>query len=73
MKVRDLFSGKTMDVKADLMINCGGTWADKILNLASEKDSSAHKVKRSEGIHIITKKIAGNHVVSTSDEMTEVT
>ncbi len=64
MKVRDLFSDKTMSVKADLVINCGGTWADKILGMASEKDLQVHKIKRSEGIHIITKKIAGNHVVS---------
>lgn len=64
VEVRDLFSGETKNVYADLIINCGGTWADKILNLAARKDISAHKVKRSEGIHIITGKIAGNHVVS---------
>ncbi|MCK7534092.1 MAG: FAD-dependent oxidoreductase [Marinilabiliales bacterium] len=50
------------------MINCGGTWADKILGMASEKDLQVHKIKRSEGIHIITKKIAGNHVVSIQRE-----
>ena len=64
VKVRDIFTGDIKNVYADLIVNCGGTWADKILNLASKKDSPAHKVKRSEGIHIITKKIAGNHVVS---------
>ncbi|HWR74576.1 MAG TPA: FAD-dependent oxidoreductase, partial [Bacteroidales bacterium] len=64
VKVRDIFSGAVKDIHADLIVNCGGTWADKILNLASKKESPAHKVKRSEGIHIITKKIAGNHVVS---------
>ncbi len=64
VKVRDVFSGKAKDIHADLVVNCGGTWADKILNLAAQKDTASHKVKRSEGIHIITKKIAGNHVVS---------
>ncbi len=64
VEVRDLFSGEKKDVYADLVINCGGTWADKILNLTAGKDFSAHKVKRSEGIHIITPRIAGNHVVS---------
>jgi glycerol-3-phosphate dehydrogenase len=64
VKVRDLFTGRTCEVHGDLVINCGGTWADKILNLASGAASTAHKVKRSEGIHIITKKIAGHHVVS---------
>ncbi|HUW94084.1 MAG TPA: glycerol-3-phosphate dehydrogenase/oxidase [Bacteroidales bacterium] len=68
VEVRDLFSGAKKDVYADLIINCGGTWADKILNLAAGKDSLTHKVKRSEGIHIITRKIAGNHVVSLQKE-----
>jgi glycerol-3-phosphate dehydrogenase len=62
--VRNLFTGKTIDIHAELIVNCGGTWADKILNLASKKDIAGRKVKRSEGIHIITRKIAGNHVVS---------
>ncbi|MCJ7820632.1 MAG: FAD-dependent oxidoreductase, partial [Bacteroidales bacterium] len=64
VEVRDLFSDETKNIYADLIINCGGTWADKILNLAAGKDFSEYKVKRSEGIHIITTKIAGNHVVS---------
>jgi len=64
VKVRDTFTGATREVHGELIINCGGTWADKILNMAAGKASQAHKVKRSEGIHIITKKIAGNHVVS---------
>jgi glycerol-3-phosphate dehydrogenase len=68
VKVRDLFSGKTKIVYADLIVNCGGTWADKILNLAAGQDFTAHKIKRSEGIHIITRKIAGNHVVSLQRE-----
>jgi glycerol-3-phosphate dehydrogenase len=64
VEVKDLLSGETKTVYADLIINCGGTWADKILNLAAKKDSPSHKVKRSEGIHIITNKIASDHVVS---------
>jgi len=68
VEVKDTFSGETKNVYADLIVNCGGTWADKILNLAAGKDFKAHKIKRSEGIHIITKKIAGNHVVSLQRE-----
>jgi glycerol-3-phosphate dehydrogenase len=66
--VKDIFSGETKSVYADLIVNCGGTWADKILNLAAGKEFTAHKIKRSEGIHIITRKIAGNHVVSIQRE-----
>ncbi len=61
--VKDEFSDLTKTIHAPLTINCGGTWADVILNMASKKES-CHKVKRSEGIHIITKKIAGDHVIS---------
>ncbi len=68
VEVKDLLSGDIKNIYADLIINCGGTWADKILNLAAGKDLPTHKVKRSEGIHIITKKIAGNHVVSIQKE-----
>lgn len=68
VEVKDLFSGETKSVYADLIINCGGTWADKILNLAAGKESPSHKIKRSEGIHVITRKIAGNHVVSLQRE-----
>ncbi len=64
VEVKDLFSGETKNVYADLIINCGGTWADKILSMATKKEFQVHRIKRSEGIHIITKKIAGNHVVS---------
>jgi glycerol-3-phosphate dehydrogenase len=64
VKVKDMFTGREKEVHADLVINCGGTWADKILGLAAGTDNLIHRVKRSEGIHIITKKIAGHHVVS---------
>jgi glycerol-3-phosphate dehydrogenase len=64
VKVRDLFTARTREVYAELVVNCGGTWADKILGLAAGTGLVTHRVKRSEGIHIITRKIAGNHVVS---------
>ena len=68
VEVKDLFSGETKNVYADLIVNCGGTWADKILGMATKKEFLVHKIKRSEGIHIITDKIAGNHVVSLQRE-----
>jgi glycerol-3-phosphate dehydrogenase len=64
VKVKDLFTGREKEVHTDLVINCGGTWADKILGLAAGEENLTHRIKRSEGIHIITKKIAGHHVVS---------
>lgn len=64
VKVNDLILNKTKTVKGSLIINCGGTWADKILNMATKSKNWNHKVRRSEGVHIITQKISGNNVVS---------
>jgi len=61
---KDLLNGESKKISTSLTINCGGTWADNILEMAAQGKPISHKVKRSEGIHIITKKIAGKHVIS---------
>jgi len=63
VKVRDLLNGTSMDLKARLVVNCAGPWADLLLGLARQEASSG-MLKRSEGIHIVTKKIVSSHVVS---------
>jgi glycerol-3-phosphate dehydrogenase len=54
--VKDLIHDTTHDVRARVTINCAGPWADSVLALARRK-SSDHPLRRSEGIHIITKAI----------------
>jgi glycerol-3-phosphate dehydrogenase len=66
--VRDCISNKLKDFNANLIINCSGNFTDEILGLASKKATSSNKIKLSEGIHIITEKIAGDHVVSLQKE-----
>lgn len=61
--VRDLLKGSLQELKAKLVINCAGPWADILLGLARQGTASG-TLKRSEGIHIITKKIVNSHVVS---------
>jgi glycerol-3-phosphate dehydrogenase len=61
--VHDLLNGTTRELRAGLVINCAGPWADILLSLA-RPENHAGALKRSEGIHIITKKIASSHVVS---------
>ncbi|MCU0600001.1 MAG: glycerol-3-phosphate dehydrogenase/oxidase [Desulfobacterales bacterium] len=63
VRVEDGLSGKTIDIKGSLVINCGGPWADIILNLADASGESRHRIKRSEGIHFITKKFKTRHAV----------
>ncbi len=62
VKVSDLLKGSSLELKANLIVNCAGPWADILLGLALPGTSSG-TLKRSEGIHIITKKIVNSHVV----------
>ncbi len=62
--VYDSIQNKELTVKGSLIINCGGTWADLILEMATEGKAKHLKIKRSEGIHIITKKINNDHIIS---------
>ncbi|HOO47637.1 MAG TPA: glycerol-3-phosphate dehydrogenase/oxidase, partial [Deltaproteobacteria bacterium] len=54
IKVTDLLHDKTHEVRGDITINCGGPWADIILGLAKSSEIN-ETLRRSEGIHIITK------------------
>ena len=63
VKVKDLLSGKSHEVRGTLTVNCGGPWADLVLGLA-QKGNGNHQIRRSEGIHIITKKKVYNHAVT---------
>jgi glycerol-3-phosphate dehydrogenase len=62
--VEDLMSGARKNIKAALTINCGGPWADIILGIA-KKDRPAEQLRRSEGIHVITRKLINDHVVGS--------
>ncbi len=63
--VRDLLTEKTHEVRSSLTINCGGPWADIILGIARKK-SKDEMLRRSEGIHVITKKLINSHIVGTT-------
>lgn len=53
--VTDVLHDTKHEVRGDVTINCGGPWADIILGLAKSSEMS-ETLRRSEGIHIITKK-----------------
>ena len=59
----DLLSEKQYQLKAKLVINCAGPWADLVLNKL-KKTSNNKQLKRSEGIHIITKKLVDKYIFS---------
>lgn len=64
VSVIDLLSGIEHQFTADVTINCAGPWADILLNLAAKGNGSEHPIRRSEGIHIITRKLVNSHAVT---------
>lgn len=67
VKVRDIIRGKDVEITGSLVVNCGGPWADIILGLLHKKGGATH-VRRSEGIHVITRKLIGEHMVSSASK-----
>ncbi len=63
IRVKDLIGGRELEIAARLVINCAGPWADIILNTITDCGAGA-KVKRSEGIHVITRKLVNDHMVA---------
>ncbi|MDA3896652.1 MAG: glycerol-3-phosphate dehydrogenase/oxidase [Desulfobacteraceae bacterium] len=63
VKVENTLTGDTKNVNGSLVINCAGPWADIVLNLADTAGTSKHQIKRSEGIHILTRKFKTRHAV----------
>lgn len=60
--VRDLLTGQTTTVRGAVTINCGGPWADLLLDIARGKPGAQH-VRRSEGIHIITRALSNRYAI----------
>jgi glycerol-3-phosphate dehydrogenase len=67
VKVKDLLNNTVHTVSSTTTINCGGPWADIVLGLAKSNGNSVATLRRSEGIHIITKKrlLSGKYTVGS--------
>lgn len=64
INVLDQLTGIEHKFTSDVTINCAGPWADIVLNSACEHNTENHHIRRSEGIHIITKKLVNSHAVT---------
>jgi glycerol-3-phosphate dehydrogenase len=62
VEVQDMLNSKMVTLHGRLTINCGGPWADKLLDKASGKPGGP-QIKRSEGIHIITRLLTNHFAV----------
>ncbi len=63
VKVLDLINSEEHEFTAEIVVNCAGPWSDIVLNSASNNHSN-HHIRRSEGIHLITKKHCDTHAIS---------
>lgn len=62
--VRDCANNRTHAIRGKLTVNCTGPWADIVLGLA-RKDAPSERIRRSEGIHLIVRKLVNRHAVGT--------
>lgn len=62
VRVLDLLKNRKFEVKARIVINCAGPWADSML-WQLLKSENVGRLTRSEGIHIITKQIAKDDTI----------
>jgi glycerol-3-phosphate dehydrogenase len=62
--VRDHVNNRSHTIRGRITVNCAGPWADIVLKLA-KKDEPHEKIRRSEGIHLIVKKLVNAHAVGT--------
>ncbi|MBW1808889.1 MAG: glycerol-3-phosphate dehydrogenase/oxidase [Deltaproteobacteria bacterium] len=60
-RLEDLLSGQQIEVKARMVANVAGPWADQIDRLAGAESDST--LKRSQGIHLVTRPLVRKHAV----------
>ena len=59
--VRDRITGDKVTISAKFTINASGPWADMVAGLLGQ--GAEKKIRRSKGIHLITRPISRNHAV----------
>ncbi|MBL9107174.1 MAG: glycerol-3-phosphate dehydrogenase/oxidase [Myxococcales bacterium] len=61
VRVRDRIGGATVELRAGLVINAAGPWADKLLERVTEHPPP---MMRSKGIHVITRPLTSGHALA---------
>ncbi|NCC45367.1 MAG: FAD-dependent oxidoreductase, partial [Clostridia bacterium] len=60
VSVTDKIKNRKLEIKGKITVNCAGPWADRVLSL-SGNSVNGEVLRRSEGIHIITRGIVNKH------------
>ncbi|MEQ1755635.1 MAG: glycerol-3-phosphate dehydrogenase/oxidase [Micropepsaceae bacterium] len=65
IRVRDALNGNEANIRAKVVVNAAGPWADRMLELVDGGNTS-HKLIRSKGIHVVTRAITSAHALAVS-------
>lgn len=68
IEVYDKVNHKNVKLRAKAVINCAGPWADIVLKNLENKNSHELNLRRSEGIHILTKKLIDKYIFAGIDK-----
>lgn len=60
VRVRDELTGQTAELRAGLVINAAGPWADHL----TDRTGASVAMIRSKGIHVITRALTGGHALA---------
>ena len=63
--VRDALSGNITTIKANIVVNAAGPWADRLLSML-ENGPPSHKLIRSKGIHLIVGPMTRGHALTVA-------
>ena len=63
VRARCVLSGSEASIRAKMVVNAAGPWADRLLEEA-EGGETAHKLIRSKGIHVVARGIVRSHALA---------
>ncbi len=62
--VKDLFSGEKLEVRANVVINATGPWADEVLSLSDANHT--RRLRPTKGVHLVVNNFKPNHAILSS-------
>jgi glycerol-3-phosphate dehydrogenase len=69
VRVRDLLTGQTCAVKADVIVNCAGPWVDRLREMAGLAGERPRIVRTTKGIHCLLPRLTERAIyLSAADD-----
>lgn len=64
VRVQDLLTDRTVELRGRVILNSAGPWADRLLGLGNAQDhAEGGRLRMSEGIHVIVPKLVDDHAL----------